>query len=275
MDKISIIIPCFNDAKYVEQSVQSALDQTYSNKEVIIVDDGSNSETKKVLKNIESKVTKLITQDNQGQSTARNVGIKSAKGNYILVLDSDDFFEPSFCEKAIGMFLKNKDIKIVSCYANLLFENGSNKLYKPKGGTINEFLYANNSLGTAMFKKEDWSLSGGYDVEMRNGFEDWEFFIRLLKNGGEAIILKDALYTYRKRNDSTTNKANKVKYKILSYIYNKHSELYKNDYKRFVKHLLLLLEKEEKEKIKNLNRIEFKLGFSLLRPVRFIKRILF
>lgn len=275
MDKISIIIPCFNDAKYVEQSVQSALDQTYSNKEVIIVDDGSNSETKKVLKKIESKVTKLITQDNQGQSTARNVGIKSAKGNYILVLDSDDFFEPSFCEKAIGMFLKNKDIKIVSCYANLLFENGSNKLYKPKGGTINEFLYANNSLGTAMFKKKDWSLSGGYDEEMRNGFEDWEFFIRLLKNGGEAIILKDVLYTYRKRNDSTTNKANKIKYKILNYIYNKHSDLYKNDYERFVRHLLSLLEKEEKEKMKNLKRIEFKLGYSLLRPVRFIKRILF
>ena len=69
---ISIIIPCYNDAQYIEQSVQSALDQTYPYKEIIVVDDGSNVETKAVLKQLEPKITHLITQENQGQSTARS-----------------------------------------------------------------------------------------------------------------------------------------------------------------------------------------------------------
>ena len=107
---ISIIIPCYNDEKFIKQSVFSALKQEYSNIEVIVVDDGSNKETKKVLKEIEPMITKLITQSNQGQSKARNVGINYAKGDYILVLDSDDFFEPSFCAKAIKLFLNKKMI---------------------------------------------------------------------------------------------------------------------------------------------------------------------
>ncbi len=95
---VSIIIPCYNDEQYIEQCVNSALNQTYSNIEVIVVDDGSNRKTKTVLKKLEPNITTLITQNNQGQSTARNVGIRYAKGNYILVLDSDDYFEPTFCE---------------------------------------------------------------------------------------------------------------------------------------------------------------------------------
>ena len=67
---ISIVIPCYNDWQYVEQAVNSALNQTYPNKEVIVVDDGSNKKTKLVLKTIEPRITKLITQENQGQSTA-------------------------------------------------------------------------------------------------------------------------------------------------------------------------------------------------------------
>jgi glycosyltransferase involved in cell wall biosynthesis len=271
---ISIIIPCYNDKKFIEQSVQSALNQTYLNKEVIVVDDGSNEETKAVLQKLAPKITKLITQENRGQSTARNAGIAIASGSYLVTLDSDDYFEPSFCEKAIALFFEEKDNKIVSCYANLLLEDGSTRLYKPQGGTINEFLYANRALGTAMFRRNDWSNCGGYDEEMRDGFEDWEFFLRLLKDGGNAAILKESLYNYRKRNDSTTNKANKIKYKILNYIYNKHSNLFKDDYEKFVKHLLGLAEKEQEEKIKNLNRIEFRLGNKMLRPLRFFKRLL-
>jgi glycosyltransferase involved in cell wall biosynthesis len=268
---VSIVIPCYNDAQFIEQSVASALKQTYKNKEVIVVDDGSNTETKVVLQKLAPKITKLVTQENSGQSTARNAGIAIASGSFILTLDSDDYFEYSFCEKAIDLFLRENETKIVSCYANLLFEDGSSRLYKPKGGAIKEFMYANRALGTAMFRKEDWSRCGGYDEAMRSGFEDWEFFIRLLKDGGNTAIINESLYNYRKRNDSTTNKANRIKYEILNYIYNKNSDLYKNDYEKFVKHLLTLVEKEEKEKNKNLNRIEFRLGYFLLRPVRFFK----
>lgn len=270
---ISIIIPCYNDAQYIEQSVQSALDQTYHNKEIIVVDDGSNIKTKAVLKKLEPKIAKLITQENQGQSKARNVGINEAKGNYILVLDSDDFFEPTFCEKAIAFFLENKDVQLVTCEANLLHIDGSVEIYKPKGGTISNFMYANDALGTSLFVKEDWQKIGGYDESMRKGFEDWEFFIRLLKNGGKCYVIPEILYSYRKRNDSTTSKANNNRYTLLNYIYLKHKEIYIADFDNFVAKLLELSSLQEKNRLKILKKIDYKLGNMILKPVRFIKSL--
>ncbi|MFH6769647.1 glycosyltransferase [Gaetbulibacter aquiaggeris] len=271
---ISVVIPCFNDGQFVEQAVYSALNQTYPNIEVIVVDDGSNSETKQVLKILELKITRLITQENQGQSKARNIGIKEAKGEYILVLDSDDFSEPTFCEKAMHILTSDMDTKIVSCYANLILENGITTRFEPQGGSIKDFLFFNQSLGTSMFKKEDWAFCGGYDETMRNGFEDWEFFIRLLKNGGTAKVIKEPLYNYRKRLSSTTSIANKNKYELLNYILLKHKELYINNYELTIMHLLNKAEREEKEKIKNNERLEFKIGRTILIPIRWVKSLL-
>ncbi len=270
---ISIIIPCFNDFQFIEQAVNSALNQTYPHKEIIVVDDGSNFETKEVLKKIEPKITKLITQENFGQSKARNVGIEASKGDFVLVLDSDDYFESTFCEKAISFFL-NDEVKIVSCFANLLLEDGTSSVYEPQGGKISDFLCTNNALGTSLFKKSDWVNCGGYDEGMRKGFEDWEFFIRLLKNGGYAKIVQEPLYNYRKRKDTTTKVANKNKYELLHYIYTKHKDLNIIYYDVFINDLLSRIKKEENEKLKNLQRIEFRIGKIILKPIRFIKSIL-
>lgn len=268
---ISIIIPCYNDAEYIEQAVLSALNQTYTNKEVIVVDDGSNAETKAVLKKLEPKITKLITQENKGQSTARNVGINEAKGEYILILDSDDFFEDTFCEKAIQVLLNNNEVKIATCEANLLFSDGSKEVYKPRGGSISNFIYSNGALGTSLFKKEDWQNCGGYDESMRKGFEDWEFFIRLLKNGGTVEVINEPLYNYRKRTNSTTSKANTIKYDLQYYIYTKHKALYVADYDNFVAKLLENASNMEKQLEKQFQKIDFQIGNKILKPFRFIK----
>ena len=270
---ISIIIPCFNDFQYVEQAINSALNQTYPHKEIIVVDDGSNFQTKEILKQLEPKITKLISQENQGQSKARNAGIEAAKGDYILVLDSDDYLELTFCEKAISFFLNDVDVKIVSCFANLLFEDGTLSVYEPQGGDISDFLRTNNALGTSLFKKSDWVNCGGYDEGMRKGFEDWEFFIRLLKNGGYTKIVQEPLYNYRKRKESTTKVANKNKYELLHYIYTKHKDLTITYYDVFISDLLSRIKKEENEKLKNLQKVEFRIGKIILKPFRFIKSI--
>jgi glycosyltransferase involved in cell wall biosynthesis len=271
---ISIVIPCYNDAIYIEQSVESALNQTYSNIEIVVVDDGSNEETKAVLKKIEHKITKLITQENQGQSTARNVGIREAKGAYVLVLDSDDYFEASFCEKALEQFTQNKEIKIVSSHTNRIFDNNTTDIFKPGGGQIADFLLKNCAMGSAMFKKMDWKKINGYDEMMRNGFEDWEFYIRLIKDEGRAHVIPEPLFNYRLRKNSTTNKANQIKYKLLDYIYTKHRELYITHFDRFIPYLLTKIESEEIEKIKNTKRIDFKIGKAILRPLRWIKAVI-
>lgn len=269
---VSIIIPCYNDAKYIEQAVASALNQTYPNIEVIVVDDGSNLETKAILQILEPKITKLITQENQGQSTARNRGIIEAKGEYVLVLDSDDYFEPTFCQKALTIFLERSDVKVVTCQAYLMHEDGSVKKYIPKGGNIKSFIYTNAALGSTMFKKNDWRSVNGYDENMRKGFEDWEFYIRILKNEGCVYVISERLFTYRKRSDSTTSIANKVKYELLFYIFTKHRDLYVEDFENFVRYLLGRIEIEERDKLKYFEKSDRLLIKSLSRITSFFNR---
>jgi hypothetical protein len=128
-------------------------------------------------------------------------------------------------------------------------------------------------LGSALFRKEDWLFCGGYDETMNQGLEDWEFYIRLLKEGGKAEVISEPLYTYRKRENTTTAKAESFKYELLNYIYLKHQDLYKDNFELFVKHILYRLEREEKEKIKNTQRLEFQIGKVILKPARFIKSL--
>ena len=267
---VSIIIPCYNDADYIEQSVISAINQTYQNTEIIVVDDGSSAETKAILYKLEPLITRLIIQENRGQSTARNVGIKHSKGHYLLMLDSDDYLEPAFCEKAIKIIESKPEVKIVTCYARRFSLNKEN-IYEPTGGDLDNFLLFNAALGTSLIRRSQAIKAGGYDETMTTGFEDWEFFIRLLKNGGKAYVIKEPLYNYRMRENSTTSKANSQKYDLLKFIYNKHKDLYKESYEILIDHLLKRIEREEKEKIKNLNRIEYRIGAQVLKPLRFIK----
>lgn len=268
---ISIIIPCYNDALYVEQSVNSALNQSYPNIEVIVVDDGSNKETKEILKQLEPKITKLLTQENQGQSKARNVGIDASKGDYIFVLDSDDFMESKLIEKAVQL-IDDADAKIVCCFATIILDDNSKSIYKPAGGTIKDFLFANNALGSVLFKKSDWTKILGYDEFMRRGFEDWEFYIRLLKNGGRAEVIQELLFNYRKRRFSTTAIANKKKYELLKYIFCKHKDLYKENFEEMITYLLDAAYDNRKNELKRIKSIDFRIGYLLLRPLRFIKR---
>jgi len=268
---VSIIIPCYNDAQYIEQAVQSALDQTYPYKEIIVVDDGSNAETKTVLKKLEPKITLLITQENQGQSTARNVGINAANGEFILVLDSDDYFEPSFCEEAVAILQSNLDTKIVTSHLRRFTDDKTLDLFLPSGGDISVFVLHNGATGSAMFRKVEALAVGGYDESMRKGFEDWEFYIRLLANGGAAYVIPKVYLHYRIKPNSTTSRANKVKRELLEYIYFKNKNIFIEHYESLVSYFLSKIENEEKEKLKNYNKIEFKIGKVILKPFRFIK----
>lgn len=268
---VSIVIPCFNDDQFVEQAVLSAISQTYNPKEIILVDDGSNQKTKQVFKSLEPKIDLLITQENKGPSAARNLGISEAKGEYILVLDSDDYFEPEFCEKAISKLKADPDIKMVTCFAQWLRSEKKNQIFKPSGGKLDDYLLNNCALGSVIFKKKEWEKSGRYDEKMKLGFEDWEFYIRLHKNGGETYVIEEVLFSYRQKENSRTQNANLHKYELLNFIYIKHQELYKIYFELFVDDLLGKWRSEEIQNTRIRNKIEFQLGTTLLKPVRVIK----
>jgi glycosyltransferase involved in cell wall biosynthesis len=270
---ISIVIPCYNDAVYIEEAVQSAIGQTWVKTEIIVVDDGSNKKTKRVLKELEPKIDLLITQENKGLSAARNIGIENAKGTFIVLLDSDDFFEPEFCKKALSVISEDNSVKIVSCYARRFNDNGIIDIFKPSGGDISNFLKYNAAIGNSMIRKQDWKMAGKYDESMQGGFEDWEFYIRLLKTGGYAFVLEETLFNYRQKKTSMRVSANKIKYELQKRIYFQHRDLYKEHFEVFVEYLLSKIEREEQEKIKHTKRIEFRFGRTVLKPIRMIKKV--
>lgn len=274
MKKVSIVIPCYNDKKYIEESVNSALSQTYGLFEIIIVDDGSDLETKEILRQLQNDRIKLITQENKGLSAARNVGIQKAIGDYILTLDADDFFEPDFLEKAVSILECNNEVGVVTCYCNYFNDKGGILYaYKPAGGDINDFLYKNSAIGNSLFRKQCWIDAGGYDEKMRKGYEDWEFWISVTKNDWKVYVIEEFLFNYRKKENSMLQTTNLFyEEENYKYVLNKHKELYKEDFNKTVDFLLQLSLRYKKNEVKRLNSIDYRLGYTILKPLRFLKK---
>ena len=107
---VSIIIPAYNVEKYVQEAIDSALSQIYKDIEIIVVDDGSTDNTKKVLNPyIKKGQIHYIYQENKGLSSARNTGIRAAKGGYIAFLDSDDLFLPEKMQRQVDFLEKHQE----------------------------------------------------------------------------------------------------------------------------------------------------------------------
>jgi glycosyltransferase involved in cell wall biosynthesis len=270
--KISVIIPVYNTEKYIEQCINSVHNQTYESIEIIVIDDGSDEQTKNKLKELSSKIDVLITQENKGQAAARNVGVKAAKTDFVVFVDSDDSVDKDFCHELLNNF--NEKYSVVTTNANIVINDKVIDVFKPIGGGFKEVLKNNIALGTSLFFRKDLLAISGYDESMRKGFEDWEMLIRLLEyTHKQVFVVNKPLYNYRKGIVSTTTTANAIKYDLLKYIYNKHENLYKIHFKDFIDFLLNRVKKEEKMKIKLHNSLEYKLGTVLLMPIRFVKKI--
>lgn len=274
MDKlVSIIIPCYNDGAYIEKAVQSVLDQTFSNKEIIIIDDGSDKITQKVLKNLKNKVTLLIKQENRGPSVARNKGIAAANGEYILTLDADDFFEPTFIQKAVEILNNYPKVGLVTCNANIFDKNAKQGEIISSGGETKDLLIRNGALASSLFRKKSWNDVHGYDENMLKGYEDWDFNISIAKAGWKIMVIHEHLFNYRLKENSRNNTANNShKYDIINYIYIKHKDIFITNYEDNIINLFSRIERLEKEKIKIKNTFTYKFGATALQPIKFIAR---
>ncbi len=227
MIKVSIIVPCYNQAQYLDEALQSVLDQTYINWECIVVNDGSPDNTEEVAKKwikMDNRF-KYLYQANGGLSSARNFGITNANGEYILPLDADDKISPTYVALAIETFQQNSALKVVYCKAEKFGEEVG--FFDLKPFSIKTLAIENIIFCTAMFRKEEWKKVGGYDVNMIYGLEDWEFWIAILKNGGSVKRLDEVGFYYRIKSNSMLKQLNAEKNKyLLEYISIKHADFF-------------------------------------------------
>ena len=270
---VSVIIPCYNDYKYINDALRSINNQTHKNVEIIIVDDGSEIVTQEILKSIKEDKLRILYQKNSGPSAARNAGIKEAKGDFILTLDADDYFENSFISKALSYLDINSKIGLVSCWINVFNEKGIIEKFIPEGGDLKTLILGNGaSAGSVLFRKQCWLEAGGYDENMKKGYEDWEFNLSVVKAGWEIIIIEEYLFNYRKKKQSRNIQADKIhKYELWKYIYIKHKDLWITYHELMINNTFEKMELLEKS-LHNLRKTNnYRLGKMILHPFRFIK----
>ena len=207
----SIIIPCYNHAQYLPEAIESALAQTVPC-EVIVVNDGSTDNTSEVAKKYN---VKLIEKENGGLASARNAGIKEAKGEWILTLDADDTIPPEFVETCLQV---EADIIGTAQKEFGVSDNYFNPLPNP---TFNDFWTANRINCCSLYKKEIWEKLGGYDESMRVGYEDWDFWLRATHEGYTVRTTDKTVFNYRKRGESMVSEAIRQHKDIIRYIHNK------------------------------------------------------
>ncbi|SHL02204.1 glycosyltransferase family 2 protein [Chryseobacterium polytrichastri] len=225
--RISIIVPCYNQAEYLDECLQTVLEQTYQSWECIIVNDGSPDNTEEVAKKWVEKDNrfKYLYKVNGGLSSARNAGIEIANGEWILPLDCDDKIGDQYLKLAEEKF--NNGYTVIYCKAE--FFGTAEESWKLVDYNYDHLLRENLIFCTAFFKKEDWKISNGYDSNLIYGKEDWDFWLSILDEKKNVLCLDYLGFFYRRKDESMDVEINQNKTKkdfSLNYIYKKHLEKY-------------------------------------------------
>ncbi len=264
--KISIIMPAYNAEKFIGSALDSIISQSYQNFEIIIIDDGSLDKTTKIAQDYIDKFTNitLLKQENAGSSAARNLGLKEAKGDYILFFDSDDLLRVNHLQILLGNLLKHRT-DLIFCDTLRFIENdksidllpfklleGAEKKYSAH--EMFSILYKNNisTIHAMLFKKEVFDKIGYFDTNLKR-LQDWDFWIRAAKAGFSFYYLKQniALYRITPREHERQNEISIlireyereifIKHYSSQHVSTKEFNLrYANWYKFFIKELIAL-----------------------------------
>jgi glycosyltransferase involved in cell wall biosynthesis len=228
---VSVIIPCYNGGAFVNEAIQSALNQTHKDLEVIVIDDGSTDKlTVEVLNVGQWERTRIFRQENMGPAAARNAGIRAAKGEFILPLDADDRIDPSYVEKALAVMHAQPNVGIVYCKAMRFGEIEGPWLMPPfslQGMAIGNVIFC-----TALFRKYDWEKVGGYSETIRYGLEDYDFWIKLISTGIEVCQIDEYLFHYRAQKSSRTSRF----YNDNELVISTNADIFRNNIDFFVLH---------------------------------------
>lgn len=184
MPKVSVNIPVYNDEKYIRETLNSALSQTYKELEVVIVDDGSTDRTAEIIRSYRDPRIKYHYQPNQGIGAARNKALELSSGKYIAFLDHDDLWLPKKLEKQIALFEKNPELGLVFC--DTIFFNEKGDLYNiyktrkpPRGNVFKHLLdWYFLSCETVVIKKDVLKNIGHFSPHMMMA-EEYDLFLRI------------------------------------------------------------------------------------------------
>ena len=278
---ITIIINVYNREKYIKKCIDSVINQTYKNLEILIINDGSTDNTLKICKSYKDKRIKIITTKNQGLSFSRNVGIDNAQGEYLYFVDSDDFIELDTIEYLYNL-CKKYNLSFSTCEPLTIYDyNFTNKQPKEKIKILDKYemlkkvLLAENSAGTSWNKLIKKKLYNNIRFEDRI-INDVVVTYKLVLKSEKIVCSNQKKYYYLKHKNAVTkdgfkklertsdyHKAVKERYEHIKKIYPKMIE---NDMGlcRAILKLYLIEDKKIDEYLEEQHAIDlFKKSFSL------------
>lgn len=211
---VSIITPCYNGSKYISETIESVISQTYINWEMIIVDDGSKDNSAEIIKTFVNKDSriKLIQQPNGGSANARNHGIREAKGQFIALLDADDVWKPEFLTEQISFMKEKQTLCVYSSYERI--DENSKECLQPlvcRTSVTYKNMLVRNYIGclTGLY---DCSKNGKIYLheELKSIRDDYAYWLDVVKVSGIAYGNQKVLARYRVLQNSTTGKKKKL-----------------------------------------------------------------
>lgn len=222
----SIVIPCYNLAAYLPQTLESVRNQTRTDWEAVVVNDGSSDSTREVVRDFLRRRRdgrfRYVEQRNMGLPSARNTGIEHATGQFILPLDADDLLEPTFLEETVEVLETFPQFGIVythlRAFGSEQWEAACPPWHPCRLLQYNRLPYA------SLYRREVWESTGGYDPAMREGYEDWEFWVSAAERGWRGTCVPKKLFLYRRRPGSMLSRAYLVHEQLVARIHSKHGQ---------------------------------------------------
>jgi glycosyltransferase involved in cell wall biosynthesis len=220
--KISVIIPNYNYARFLPKAIESVLNQTFRNFEIIVVDNDSNDDSLIVLDKYPE--VRVISQKNQGQARSRNVGVENSSGEFLAFLDADDFWHPEKLEKQIHMV--DAGFQFVTCSVFYVNEKGDNVrafFYSDRRMDFNNLAYTQPGVSiieagesSILVSKKLFHQMGGFDTKLDSS-SGWDFFRRCAKSVPFGVVNEPLVY-YRVHNNSLSrNSGRNISEFVLSY----------------------------------------------------------
>jgi len=209
MPRVSVIIPTYNRANLISETIDSVLDQTYKDYEIIVIDDGSTDNTQEVLSLYGERI-KIIQQNNQGQGPARNTGIKSSRGEWIAFLDSDDLWKPNKLKEQVD-FLKNKpnlawvysDAEVFEDTTGLMLYSFGERQRLYEGDILEKLLIQDFIPSPTPLINKKVFEHVGYFLNYESA-QDWDMWIRIAEYYPIGLI-SESLALYRKHPGNITS----------------------------------------------------------------------
>ena len=223
--KVSVIVPVYNQGKYLSEALDSVVRQTYPYWECIIVNDGSSDGTEEVAKyyvNQDARF-KYLYQENAGVAAARNNGIKHSDGFFILPLDGDDYINSTYLEKAVNYLQFHPETTLV--YGKVERFGKEKGLMNLPEYSWDSIIWRNCIVNCAMFKRADFENTRGYDVNMRN-HQDWDYWLTLLNPDSVVHCFDEVMLYYRISNNGLRAEGGRRFEAVARQIYNNHKEIY-------------------------------------------------